>query len=568
MKKYIILSSLLTILLFNIWYSSNDVINSLYKVANNFDNHCYNYYAKLDSENLNKFETYKVDINYDDLVITQNNYLLPYKRFQEKTNIYNYSFNWIDEDTNNFSYDFLSDYNKETYLEFDINNWYSLELNFSEDIKNFDFNFEYDLKNLSPVFYIFKDWKYIEVKKESLENFSFSKIKIVFENTKSNSNLLEHLVIKELSFKKKEKTILLKSFFDKDIEFFSDNNCKDSKNPNFKPYNFEINSDTKTLEIILEKNPIYNVYAKKDSDSDLVFDDEDNCVNVHNPKQEDSNSDWKWDLCSDDDKDWIIWNKDNCINIYNPDQKDININWVGDVCEFDKDSDSVFDQLDNCINIANPDQKDDDNDWIWNACDNCEVYNPRQLDTDWNWIWDVCDENKKKLEENDNDKDEIINWKDNCPNVKNPDQGDKDKDWVWDTCDNCPDIQNTDQLDLNKNWVWDMCEDSDSDSIIWYLDNCINVANPDQKDDDNNWIWNACEDTDHDWILFFEDNCPYIYNKDQSDVDKDWIWDKCDEKDDRYIESNKVFFIWLLVILSLVFSFLIFSMINKLKKEK
>jgi hypothetical protein len=55
---------------------------------------------------------------------------------------------------------------------------------------------------------------------------------------------------------------------------------------------------------------------------------------------------------------------------------------------------------------------------------------------------------------------------------------------------------------------------------------------------------------------------------DQTDIDKDWIWDICDEKDDRYIESNRWFFIGLIITIVIIFLVLIWSMVTKLEKNK
>jgi hypothetical protein len=66
-----------------------------------------------------------------------------------------------------------------------------------------------------------------------------------------------------------------------------------------------------------------------------------------------------------------------------------------------------------------------------------------------------------------------------------------------------------------------------------------------------------------DWL----DNCPLVYNPDQSDVDKDGIWDACDDKDDRFIESNKNFFMGFLIVVALVFVTMIFMMTKKLNKS-
>jgi hypothetical protein len=110
-----------------------------------------------------------------------------------------------------------------------------------------------------------------------------------------------------------------------------------------------------------------------------------------------------------------------------------------------------------------------------------------------------------------------------------------------------------------------MCEDSDNDGIQWYLDNCIDISNANQADDDNNWVWNVCEDSDYDKVIFSNDNCPYKYNPNQWDIDKDGIWDVCDESDERFMESNKTFFIILLLVIVWLFWFGIFSMMKKLK---
>ncbi len=73
----------------------------------------------------------------------------------------------------------------------------------------------------------------------------------------------------------------------------------------------------------------------------------------------------------DIDGDGILDGVDNCINVPNPDQTDTDGNGVGDVCEgnFDRDDDGIPNILDNCVDIPNPDQFDSDGDGIGNACD-------------------------------------------------------------------------------------------------------------------------------------------------------------------------------------------------------
>lgn len=167
--------------------------------------------------------------------------------------------------------------------------------------------------------------------------------------------------------------------------------------------------------------------------------------------------------------------------------------------------------------------RDFDKDWIEDEFDNCPlIWNPDQKDSDASWKWDIC---------SDKDLDYIIWEKDNCPTVYNPKQEDSD-----------------------KNGIWDLCEvDTDWDLVFDSIDNCKTIANPNQEDDDSDNIWNAC------------DNCKLKYNVDQSDVDKDWVGDTCDKEDNRYIESNKWFFIWLLIFITIIFGAGIFFIIKKLK---
>ncbi len=416
---------------------------------------------------------------------------------------------------------------------------------------------------------------YKKVSLYNLDTFSFRYLKLSFFSY-NRDRIIENIKIRELDFKKNNYIYLVKSDTNWKIKLFSNFFCsnwkdyddlRDYQSKNFKSVkSYVFNSSLDIFSVNLIKNIDYQVDIWNDVDLDWVTDSDDNCKNDYNPNQLDTNTNWIWDLCDDDDKDWLVWKNDNCPYISNRDQKDINNNWIWDVCEFDKDGDAIFDSQDNCINIYNPDQLDDDRDGIWNACDNCKLYNPNQLDKNDNGIWDVCEETERYKIDNDRDKDSVIDSQDNCVNVYNPDQKDNDRDLVWDVCDNCINIKNFDQLDLDKNWVWDMCEDSDKDWIIWYLDNCINDANNDQKDSDNNGIGNVCEDTDRDNIINWKDNCPYDYNPDQKDIDNDSIWDICDEKDDRFIESNKWFFIWLIVFIVLLFLGWIFMMLWKINK--
>jgi hypothetical protein len=93
-------------------------------------------------------------------------------------------------------------------------------------------------------------------------------------------------------------------------------------------------TDTRDLlqlpAVTSQANPFYR---ESDTDNDTVPDLRDNCVQVSNSNQVDTDKNGRGDVCDDYDRDGHIQSRDNCPNIANAQQEDEDGDGIGNTCD-------------------------------------------------------------------------------------------------------------------------------------------------------------------------------------------------------------------------------------------
>lgn len=166
--------------------------------------------------------------------------------------------------------------------------------------------------------------------------------------------------------------------------------------------------------------PLQFQVIDSDIDGDGKLNSEDNCPEVYNPGQANSDPDTIGDAC------------DNCPADENQDQLDSDGDLAGDACDAcpfdpanDVDQDKVCGDTDNCPSLANPQQEDPDRDGKGDVCDPC----PDEM---------IDDEDGDLICAGPRFTSPFSRAADNCPLVQNPQQADDDLDGVGNDCDPCP----------------------------------------------------------------------------------------------------------------------------------
>ena len=262
----------------------------------------------------------------------------------------------------------------------------------------------------------------------------------------------------------------------------------------------------------------------------------------------------------DSDGDGVTDNKDNCLNIHNPSQLDTDTDGAGNACDPDDDGDGMPDEFELLYSLnplLNDAAADADGDSVSNLAEFLAGTNPTIVNSD----------------TVDTDLDGVTDVNDNCPGIANALQQDLDNDSVGDACDG--DIDNDSVPNAADAFDYNPAESIDSDGDCGVADPNLSTSgngcgNNSDNDDDGDGMSDAFEvlyglnplnaadaaadadgdgasnlaeflagtnptivnsdtvDTDLDGVTDVNDNCPGIANALQQDLDNDSVGDACD----------------------------------------
>lgn len=221
--------------------------------------------------------------------------------------------------------------------------------------------------------------------------------------------------------------------------------------------------------------------SEDDLDNDGILSTADNCPNVANQDQLNSDGDIQGDECDDDDDNDGSVDTEDCA----PLDPSINPNAAEQIDQIDNNCDAIIDNV--------VDGPDTDSDGIPDAApDNCpNIANTDQLNSDNDAFGDLCD--------TDDDNDGSLDAQDCAP---------------LDPAINPAAIEIVDQIDNNCDGVIDEEDtglvDTDGDNVPDAApDNCPAIANTDQLNSDNDSQGNACDlDDDNDGSVDTTDCAP------------------------------------------------------------
>ncbi len=317
---------------------------------------------------------------------------------------------------------------------------------------------------------------------------------------------------------------------------------------------------------------------ENDADADGACESDDNCEDVYNADQADTDGDALGNACDDDDDDDGVLDTFDAFPFDPSESADSDGDGTGDTTDTDDDGDEVADASDNCALLANADQADtdgdgdgdacdadDDNDGVSDDSDGCDDEDPGLYDangdgclddTDLDGVpddVDVCPLGSDLVDEdgdavpdacdaclgdplNDQDSDDLCTTEDLCP-LDPLGADDEDGDSVCDTDDLC--FDGDDLVDTDGDGYADDCDacpadaenDIDNDDVCGDLDVCLG---DDTIDPDADGIPSACDtvcpldptnDVDMDSVCGLDDPCP-VDAGDDSDLDG-----SCDSED-------------------------------------